>query len=108
MAPMLQKDTGRVDFSTGARAVRDLVRGCDPWPGGFTQLAGEPLKLFRPKIISGRGEPGVVMGADRDGLIVGCGADAIAFAELQLPGRKRMPAQALLAGKPIPVGTRLG
>ena len=58
--------------------------------------------------MSGRGAPGVVMGADRDGLLVGCGDDAIAFAELQLPGKKRMSATALLAGRPMPVGTKLG
>ena len=108
MAPMLTKETGRVDFAAGARPVRDLVRGCDPWPTAYTLLGGEPLKLFRPKIVSGRGAPGVVLGADRDGLLVGCGDDAVAFAELQLPGKKRMTAQALLAGHPIPVGARLG
>jgi methionyl-tRNA formyltransferase len=108
MAPMLTKETGRVDFAAGARAVRDLVRGCDPWPTGHTFLDGEILKLFRPKLVSGSGEPGVVMGADRDGLIVGCGADAVAFGELQLPGRKRLPAQSLLAGRAIPPKTKLG
>jgi methionyl-tRNA formyltransferase len=108
MAPMLTKETGRVDFAAGARAVRDLVRGCDPWPTAYTILAGEPLKLFRPKIVSGRGTPGVVLGADRDGLLVGCGDDAIAFAELQLPGKKRLAAAALLAGRPMPVGMKLG
>ena len=108
MAPMLTKETGRVDFAAGAGVVRDLVRGCDPWPTAYTLLGGEPLKLFRPKIVSGRGTPGVVLGADRDGLLVGCGDDAIAFAELQLPGKKRMAASALLAGRPLPVGTKLG
>ena len=107
-APMLTKETGRVDFAVGARAVRDLVRGCEPWPTAYTTLGDEPLKLFRPRVVSGAGVPGVVMGADRDGLIVGCGADAIAFAELQLPGKKRMSAQALLAGRPIATGTQLG
>ena len=108
MAPMLTKETGRVDFAAGARVVRDLTRGCDPWPTAYTHLGGEPLKLFRAKVISGRGMPGVVIGADRDGLLVGCGDDAVAFAELQLAGRKRMPATALLAGRPMPVGTKLG
>ena len=108
MAPMLTKETGRVDFAAGARAVRDLVRGCDPWPTAYTSLDGDPLKLFRAKVVSGRGTPGVVIGADRDGLLVGCGDDAIAFGELQLPGKKRMPATALLAGRPMPVGTVLG
>jgi methionyl-tRNA formyltransferase len=108
MAPMLEKETGRVDFAAGARAVRDLVRGCDPWPKGFTTLGGEPLWLFRPKLVSGAGEPGVVLGADRDGLLVGCGADAVAFGELQRPGKKRLAAQAFLAGVPIATGARLG
>lgn len=116
MAPMLEKETGRVDFARGATRVRDLVRGCDPWPTAHTLLGGEVLKLFRPKRVSGSGTPGQVLGADRDGLIVACGPaggpdgalNAVAFAELQLPGKKRMPAQALLAGRPIPTGTQLG
>jgi methionyl-tRNA formyltransferase len=108
MAPMLTKETGHVDFTAGARAVRDLVRGCDPWPTAYTTIDGAPLKLFRAKLVSGQGTPGRVLGADRDGLIVGCGGDAVAFAELQLPGKKRLSAQALLAGRPIPTGTQLG
>jgi methionyl-tRNA formyltransferase len=84
------------------------VRGCDPWPGAFTALGGEPLKVFAARKVSGAGEAGVVLDVDRDGLVVGCGADAVALGELQLPGRKRMAAQALVAGRPIPRGTRLG
>ena len=88
MAPLLDKETGRIDvarFAEGARQVCDRVRGCDPWPAAFTSLAGQPLKLFAARKISGRGEPGVVLGADRDGLLVGCGDDAVAFGDLQLP-----------------------
>jgi methionyl-tRNA formyltransferase len=107
-APMLDKETGRIDFSLGAAQVRDLVRGTDPWPGAFTLLDGAPLKVWGAKVVSGRGEPGLVVGADRDGLLVGCGDGVVAFAELQLPGRKRLGASALLAGRPIPRGTRLG
>lgn len=108
MAPLLDKETGRLDFGKGARAVRDLVRGCDPWPGAFTKLGDEVLKVFGAKIVSGAGEAGVVLDVDRDGLIVGCGDSAVALVELQLPGRKRMPAKALVQGRDIPRGTRLG
>jgi methionyl-tRNA formyltransferase len=108
LAPMMTKETGRVDFAAGARAVRDLVRGCDPWPKAHTTLGGEPLWLFRPKLVSGSASPGVVLGADRDGLIVGCGADAVAFAELQRAGKKRLPADAFLSGFPIAPRTQLG
>src|SRR5262245_49784254 len=41
VAPLLDKEAGRVDFAAGARAVCNRVRGCDPWPGGFTLLAGD-------------------------------------------------------------------
>jgi len=107
-APILTKEHGRVDFGKPAREVRDWIRAMDPWPGAETSLGGEPLKLFSPKLISGGGAAGTVMGADRDGLLIACGQGAIGVAELQLPGKKRMPAKALLAGHPIPVGTKLG
>lgn len=107
-AAMLDKDTGRIDWTRSARAVRDLTRGTDPWPGAFTTLGAEVLKLFRPRLTEGRGAPGQVLGVDAEGLIVACGEGAVAFGELQLPGRKRMPARALVAGRPIPPGTILG
>jgi methionyl-tRNA formyltransferase len=108
LAPRLSKDEGRVDFSRRAPEVRDHVRGVDPWPGAFTTHRGERLALFAPKLVSGSGTPGTVMGADRDGLIVACGDGAVAFAELQAPGRKRLGAAAFLAGRPVPPGTALG
>jgi methionyl-tRNA formyltransferase len=107
-APLLAKDQGRVDFGQPARTVRDWIRAMDPWPGAWTILRGEPLRLFAPRLVSGRGEPGLVLGADRDGLLVACGDGAIGIGELQLPSRKRMPARALLAGQPIASGTVLG
>jgi methionyl-tRNA formyltransferase len=106
-APMLQKETGRLDFTVTARQVRDIVRGTDPWPGAYTTLDGETLKVFGARLAEGRGAPGEVLGVDREGLVVACGEGAVAFAELQLPGRKRLPAKALVAGRPIPPGTRL-
>jgi methionyl-tRNA formyltransferase len=107
-APMLTKEHGRVDFEKPAREVRDWIRAMDPWPGAETTYGGVPLKLFSPKLVSGSGAPGTVMGADRDGLLVACGEGAIGVAELQLPGKKRMPSRALLAGHAIPTGAKLG
>jgi methionyl-tRNA formyltransferase len=71
-------------------------------------LHGEPVKVFLPTLVAGSGKPGEIVGLLPQGLAVACAAGAIAFAEIQMPGRKRMTAKALLAGHPIPSGTLLG
>jgi len=108
LAPPLDKRDGQLDFTRPAPLVSAHARGVDPWPGAFVMLEGQPAKVFGPAVIEGAGRPGEVLGLSPHGLAVACGAGAVAFAELQLPGRKRMPARALLAGHPIPAGTRLG
>ena len=111
-APMLDKAEGLVAWDRAARVVRDQVRGCDPWPGAFSTLPGasgpEPLKLFGVRLAEGSGAPGEVLGAGAAGLVVACGQGAVAIAELQAAGRKRLPAKVFLGGRPLPPGTRLG
>lgn len=108
LAPPLEKTDGRLDFSQPAVVVSARARGVDPWPGATVLLDGEMAKVFTPRLVAGAAEPGRVLGLVPDGLAVACGEGAVAFGELQLPGRKRMPAKALVAGRPIPAGTRLG
>jgi methionyl-tRNA formyltransferase len=107
LAPMLKKEDGWLDFSVPARELSARARGVDPWPGPTAVLDGEPIKLFAPRVVAGQGAPGAVLGMSPQGLQVACGDGAVAFAELQLPGRKRLPAAAVVAGRPIPPGTTL-
>jgi methionyl-tRNA formyltransferase len=124
-ASLLDKEHGRADFTRRAVDLVGQLRGVDPWPGGFTTVPAElcaellrqpekggdepvVLKLFGARSSSGQGQPGEVLGVDRDGLHVASGQGAVALAELQLPGRKRLSAQALLAGFKLPRGTILG
>lgn len=115
LAPLLDKEHGCADFTRDAHLVCGQLRGVDPWPGGYTMLppgiVGEtacPLKLFSPRLSCGQGRPGEILGVDRQGLHVACSTSAIVIGELQLPGRKRMSAQALCAGVSLPLGTVLG
>jgi methionyl-tRNA formyltransferase len=108
LAPMLSKEDGRVDFSRPAGEVDCWIRGMDPWPGAFTTIGEERLRLFRPRRAVGSGRPGEVLAVDSRGLLVACGQDAVFVGELQLAGRRRMSAEALLAGRAIPLGTLLG
>jgi methionyl-tRNA formyltransferase len=110
MAPMLDKDAGKIDWTKPARSVRDLVRGVDPWPGAQTRLGADVLKLWGAGLVPGNGAPGEVLAAGREGLVVACGDGAIALAEVQAPGRKRMAVAAFVAGHAdaLRAGTRLG
>jgi methionyl-tRNA formyltransferase len=107
LAPILKKEDGWLDFGAPAAEVSARARGVDPWPGPTASLDGEPIKLFAPRVVAGQGTPGTVLSAGPDGLVVACGSQAVAFGELQLPGRRRMRAAAVLAGRPIPPGTVL-
>ena len=109
LAPPLVKDDGRLRFDVPARAVSARARGCDPWPGATALLDGEPMRRFGPRVLPGPAgaDAGDVVGLRAEGLAIACADAPIAFAELQLPGRRRLPAAALLAGRPIPPGTSL-
>jgi len=111
LAPMLAKEDGRVDFAHPAAEVDARIRGMDPWPGAFTSLGGDRLKLFASTAGAPRGSlgrAGEVLSVDNRGLQVACGEGSLFVRELQLPGRRRIGAEALCAGRPIPAGTQLG
>lgn len=108
LAPPLEKTDGQLDFRQTATEVCARARGVDPWPGAFGVLEGEMAKLFRPTVVAGSGSPGEYLGLVPEGLAIACGEAAVAFGEVQLPSRRRMPAKALLAGHPIRPGTRFG
>lgn len=98
VAPPLRKADGHLDFRRTAAEVSAWARGVDPWPGAFATAGDEIVRLFRPRIEAASGAPGSVLAADASGLLVACGMASVRFGELQLPGRRRLPAAAVLAG----------
>jgi len=106
-APMLKKEDGRIDWTRTAVEIHNQVRGLDPWPGAFTFLEGEVLKIAVTAPQDGGGDPGTVVAVDRNSVQVACGMGVLRIGELQLPGKKRLPAADFLRGCPLPVGTLL-
>jgi methionyl-tRNA formyltransferase len=108
-APILTKEDGRLDFSLSARRLACRVRGFRPWPGGFTTLSGRTLKIHAA---APGGDAGLAPGTARAGeagLVVGCGErSSLLVLEVQLEGRRRVPAVDFVKGHPIPEGTVLG
>jgi methionyl-tRNA formyltransferase len=111
-APILKKEHGLIDWNSTARAIRNMVRGMSPWPGAFTRLDGKLIKIYKVRSDNTKcgdvDTPGTVLKADRDGIEVACGGGSVIIDELQLEGRKRLPAGEFLAGYKIAPGTILG
>lgn len=108
-APMMKKEDGRIDWSQPATAVHNLIRGLDPWPGAYTHLDGEVLKISATRVdVELSGPPGEILSADKTGVRVACGAGGLVIDGLQLPGKKRLSAANFISGRPLFAGTRLG
>lgn len=87
-AHKLSKDEAKLDWSRPAVELERAVRAFDPWPVCHTTLNGEPLKVWAARLGEGQGEPGKILGASRDGLLVGCGEGSLLLTRVQLPGGK--------------------
>ena len=104
-APKLTRDSGRLDWTQDAAILGRTVRAMVPWPGAFTALDGEALKVLDAHPEPGEGPPGTVLDPH---LLVACGTGALRLLRVQRPGRAPMEAAAMLRGRPVPPGTLLG
>lgn len=107
-APMLKKEDGAISWEADALTIQNRIRGMNPWPGTYTMIDGKMLKIFRAQGSTGDGAPGTVLEVGRDGIEVACGDGSIVITELQLEGKKRLPAAEFLAGCRLEPGTVLG
>ncbi len=106
-APMLHKELGNIEWNKPSREILDKIRGLFPWPGAYSYKEGQLLKIIKAVKAEGSGAPGEVI-VSRGKLVVATGDGAIEILELQLAGKKKMAASALLAGNPIAEHSVLG
>ena len=108
LAPILRREDGRVDFQRTAREICNRLRGFQPWPGAFTTFRGKNLQLLSAYPSEARVAPGQLAILENR-LIVGCGqSSALELFELQLEGKRRMPAQDFIHGYRPQPGEQLG
>jgi methionyl-tRNA formyltransferase len=107
-AAMLAKADGYIDFAGPAAAIAARIRGVDPWPGAVAVLRGERAKLFGARALEApvTEPPGTILAIDTRGATVQTADGAVAIRELTLPGRKRMTAAQVAAGRGLAVGDR--
>jgi methionyl-tRNA formyltransferase len=112
LAPILKKEDGEIDWSWTSTMIFNRSRGLLPWPGTYTTFRGRQLQIWKTRpadpIPEFAGIPGRLHAA-RKRLFVECGAGTILeLLELQIQGRKRIPAEAFLAGQRLADNETLG
>jgi len=105
-APKIEKREARIDWREDAKAIRRRVRAFNPAPGASARVRGVELKIWACSAAVGRGEPGSILRAEQDGVLVACGDGAVLATELQRSGGKRLAASEFLRGFPLSAGER--
>lgn len=98
-APKIFKDTCAIDFSRNAEQVRNHIRGLSPYPAAW--ISEMPANHPLAEVLRGAKvyKAAITKHAEQKGhIIVPCADGYIDLLELQLPGKKRMDAAALLNG----------
>ena len=107
-APKIFKDTCAIDFSRPALQVYNHIRGLSPYPAAWINQmpSAHPLaellkgaKVYKAQVTQ--------LSEQKGHIIVPCTDGYIDILELQLPGKKRMDASALLNGLKNSLNTKL-
>jgi methionyl-tRNA formyltransferase len=98
-APIIRKEDGRIDWSHSAQRIHDLIRGFQPWPGAHTSFRGQSIHIWRSRVTPNHSDlaPGTLLPNGGVHAVAGDGA-LLELLEVQLEGRKRMPAAVFANG----------
>lgn len=103
-AHKIEKAEAAIDWRLPATEIERRMRAFDPFPGTTFQLPGDKgpdtIKLWAAGVVPATGQPGEVLHAQGDTLVVACGEQALALRTLQKPGGKRVSVREFLQSGP--------
>lgn len=108
-APMLSKEMGHLDWNLPAHRLHNLIRGLDPWPSAYGFINTTRYRFFRPEVVllQSNAEPGTLLCADGQGLLVATGENCLRIKEIQPEGKKRMEVATCLRGTSFSLPLRI-
>ena len=112
--PPIRPEEGEFTWDQDATAIHNRVRALSAWPGAFVMKDENKLKVLDSEVLEDDSivpdelknvEPGIVVKAKGENLIVKCGNGFLKVKELQVPGGKRLMsrdcAHNFVVGNPI-------
>lgn len=105
-APMIFKNTGKIDWNKSKEDIFNLVRGLQPAPAAHTIYKDAKVKIHKVQCLDSyeEGKNGEILKASKDGVYVKVNNGSIVIKEWQFPGKKRLSIRDYLAGNKIEEG----
>ncbi len=108
--PPCRDEHAKIDFAKPAREIYNLVRGCDPQPGAYADLAGRRLRLYEPAFEPGRSllAPGAIESVDGSGMRIALNGGTLIIKRARIdPNPKKLAPAELAASGGLKPGMRL-
>ena len=103
-ARKIEKSETKIDWSLSAKTINRKIRALSPFPGAWTEINGERIKLLASKVINKENEPGMIL--DK-GFSIACGQKAVEITEAQRPGKSAQKSDVFLRGFRLQKGSKL-
>jgi methionyl-tRNA formyltransferase len=103
-AQKLSKEEAKIDWLLDAEQLARNVRAFNPWPVVYFKVADNDIKVWQAqvvKLVDGDNQqvPGQILSADKTGILVMTGQNALLLTFIQLPGKKSLSAAEVLNGR---------
>ena len=114
LARILRKEDGLIDWRHPAGEIANRARGFPPWPGTWTTFRGQRFNIWKCRPVAstewmvGEALPPGLMHAVGKRLLAGTGGGVLELLEVQMEGRKRVPAAAFMNGTRLSGDDMLG
>ena len=119
-AEKLVKTEGEIDWTQSATVIERQIRGLTPWPGAYTFLAGQRVKVLASLPVNASQptdkQAGTVISVGRKAILIACGhndnidinidantlqASTLAITQLQFAGSKPVSAEQICHGNQL-------
>lgn len=108
-APMITRETTKIDFTKNAKDIYNFVRGLSPFPGTYMEMEnGNKFKVFDVDYvidneIDNTVEPGDILLMSKDSLYIRCTDGYIIIKTIQPENSKRMDIKSFMAGNALKI-----
>jgi methionyl-tRNA formyltransferase len=98
-ASKIDKYEALIDWAEPAEIIGRRVRAFNPFPAAYSSIDDQRVKIWGAAVTKDKGQPGKILRADNNGMLVACGQGSLLLTEIQLAGKSRMPVAEILKSR---------